>query len=1054
MSAERSYSYPHVEDWDRVSRETPCPICRKSDFCEVSNDGLVVHCMRIASDLPSTYRLGGWLHLLKTKASWAARKTAAPRNKTEKLSDEERDRMNRRAMDLLPDLIPAHLPLINPIDPAECRSFNRAISERVGTQLALEFGTDLADRLPALISSGTDEDGRPRYRLAAWHNGAVISYENKRTGILAGLQLRKETADKNNKYIWISNGTGGAPFGLEYVPGSTRIFLIEGKKKAVAGRSHFGDTFIYFSGVTAFDKQDLLKELDELGAVKSVIAFDQDKHKNKFVHDAELKLIRLLQEERPGLTVQTLEWPLEIGKGLDDALVAGFKDFEFKAVAAPRRKKVVTDLPLSRLTETFGNQVRQVLSIEQSHKAHANFAREHLLSKELKQIVIASPTGAGKSRAYDDEVTTLGLENKLPGRVLIVCPDKANVTERTAPGTKLHRLIQTGQARIQIGRQAYKPDAQPTEFDCRNIGQAHTAGEKRHIPAKSVCQACPFSNPEKWAQAYGDTPMMWNCQEKGYLASRKKSKAAQVVIATHKAYLNDSEELDDFDFVVVDEALMPLLMERIVIDKGTLAGWRERYGIYKGAEIKKLKGEGMYSRSARRELEREETHWLKLFDILDLAIAGMASTHAGELNPVALHPVMAAIKEAAGKLGVLMFDAWLAGTSNPPPSQGDDEIYPFEKPYSDTSHNGGPSELRFPLRAAYDLLQALKVGDQSIKAQRAQDGTFGLVITQVAGGLVERISNKSMAILDATPPPILSKLLPKLETKSFEIAQHLVISQTTNALFTKNDLNNPKTRSTIEAAIAKFLEGADEPLVMLPKRYEDGEKAIKVPLGALVGHWGKDDRATNKFKDCDRLVLLGHQERPIDYIQAEIEAVRVYQGETAPAQTSGDKLRLYNTVVEPGKTAAGRWCNSHCDPDVQAAIEHDYVAFIKQAIGRLRAALRTPDRPAEVLILCAEPVGDLKVDDLTTVQDLLKSKQEETPAEPATPDKTGPIKVKPGDDSFSLYIYGKNNHVGVLHSDEGYEGPEYPESDLEEEELPPDFWNDLPQWDVGKEVAN
>jgi hypothetical protein len=59
------------------------------------------------------------------------------------------------------------------------------------------------------------------------------------------------------------------------------------------------------------------------------------------------------------------------------------------------------------------------------------------------------------------------------------------------------------------------------------------------------------------------------------------------------------------------------------------------------------------------------------------------------------------------------------------------------------------------------------------------------------------------------------------------------------------------------------------------------------------------------------------------------------------------------------------------DSDIQAAIEHDYTANIIQAIGRLRAALR-PDHlpPARVLILCNEPVADLKIDLLTTVEEL------------------------------------------------------------------------------------
>ena len=48
--------------WVRVSRGSPCPICRKPDWCTVAGDGSAACCMRTESDR----RLGngGWLHRL------------------------------------------------------------------------------------------------------------------------------------------------------------------------------------------------------------------------------------------------------------------------------------------------------------------------------------------------------------------------------------------------------------------------------------------------------------------------------------------------------------------------------------------------------------------------------------------------------------------------------------------------------------------------------------------------------------------------------------------------------------------------------------------------------------------------------------------------------------------------------------------------------------------------------------------------------------------------------------------------------------------------------
>ena len=53
-----------INSWIRVSRGSPCPICRKRDWCCVTSDGSAACCMRVESER----RLGngGWLHKLGT----------------------------------------------------------------------------------------------------------------------------------------------------------------------------------------------------------------------------------------------------------------------------------------------------------------------------------------------------------------------------------------------------------------------------------------------------------------------------------------------------------------------------------------------------------------------------------------------------------------------------------------------------------------------------------------------------------------------------------------------------------------------------------------------------------------------------------------------------------------------------------------------------------------------------------------------------------------------------------------------------------------------------
>ncbi len=53
------------QEWIRTSRDKPCPICGKSDWCSFSADGEVANCMRIAEGSFKTTRDEGYIHRLK-----------------------------------------------------------------------------------------------------------------------------------------------------------------------------------------------------------------------------------------------------------------------------------------------------------------------------------------------------------------------------------------------------------------------------------------------------------------------------------------------------------------------------------------------------------------------------------------------------------------------------------------------------------------------------------------------------------------------------------------------------------------------------------------------------------------------------------------------------------------------------------------------------------------------------------------------------------------------------------------------------------------------------
>ncbi len=59
------------DDWRRVSKRYPCPICDKPDWCAVSADGSVALCQRVES--PKLIGEAGWLHRLRDGERTAGR---------------------------------------------------------------------------------------------------------------------------------------------------------------------------------------------------------------------------------------------------------------------------------------------------------------------------------------------------------------------------------------------------------------------------------------------------------------------------------------------------------------------------------------------------------------------------------------------------------------------------------------------------------------------------------------------------------------------------------------------------------------------------------------------------------------------------------------------------------------------------------------------------------------------------------------------------------------------------------------------------------------------
>jgi hypothetical protein len=914
------------------------------------------------------YRHGGWLHPLHANAKinpiWFNRYKESQERRADfiQLTPAQIDHVNRRLLELCP-LDKTDLPYIKQefpgLNPALFGRFYRQHWYSVGETIAHEVGFDVANSHPALsyktvtLSKGAEE--KEIFVPNCYDPGLILPAINELTGLVMGLQIRKdEKRGNNDRYRQISaDGKGGTPLTvLKGSPETDLLIITEGLKKAAQARALWECHTISIAGVEAYRETELLPTIEKLGVIRLAIAFDQDKKVKPGVKRAEERLIKIIAAHRPDLKLYSVEWDGDQGKGLDDAIKAG-ADFRLTPITPKREKRVILDLPLERYLQTFGSPAKALYTVEQAQAKNYELAHRLLTQPEPAHAANTSPTGTGKSTGLDNAAADLVLAQKLTRRTVILVPNKANLKERIKPGTRAYRAIQAGsfddRVSIQLGRQEAPADSLEKAFECKNT-EAKEAGLTRHIPAQVVCKDCPFGSVENWIAKHpedkdqdGD-PRPWKCEQDGFLAAKKRSAQAMLVWATAESYLNGSEDLDQADNIAIDEEVIRHLIEVIELSRENIQTWRER-----------ITEKGM---SVAPEVE-------KFFDLLELTLANLPSRYAGVTSTPksTLFPVMDVLRETAAKLG-LMLETFIEAI--PAPTETND-TYDFEKYYYSLG------KLRLPYRAANDLIEALKHGDLRVQARRREDGSFSFVVHKVREHLVSILREKTLLVLDATVPPTLKALFPDIVEYCFDVPQSKVITQTTNAIYTARDLHNDTTRAQVEQAISKFCEGAESALAIVPKSFEEGERAPKLnlPPGVQVQHWGLH-RASNQYSKVERLAMVGHYMRPVDYIRAELDCLRAYGYLPAAEpndQAEGEELRLYN-FVKDGK-AAGRYCKANADPYLQAAIQHDYTANIIQAIGRLRAALRPDDQPAQILILCAEPVNGLQIDRLMTTRQLL-----------------------------------------------------------------------------------
>ncbi len=786
--------------------------------------------------------------------------------------------------------------------------------------------------------------------------------------------------------------------GLEVIPPpssfppQSSVLITEGEKKA--------DYIAWATGMVCVGVQGtgnwragggighLISTLTALEAKQVEIAFDADLEQNKRVARDLYQMGCQLQAA--GFEVWVRRWPLEAAKGYDDLLRAGLDRLEWLEPFSPLEgesagKRLIELEPEAITARRFkgpNRGIRSLLSVAEAREQHAKLFRqtfsEHFFSlgQRRQSLIVTSNPGTGKTYAALAEALAT-VQSYPQGRILYLADNKEVYRQWLQPGALLYQAAQSGWVAVREGRQS-----EAGQFECRKKAECQAAGQQRHAPSWDVCASCPFASLQNW-RAYlaatgqsADIPMLWDCGKEGYWNGVEKANKARLVLAPKASFLNNSQELAEFDIIIVDESVLEHLLEQIVVTRETLAVWRE--GI-------------------QRQDYDEDAPFMALFELVERALALHAEQLSGEKagGRQRLWSARALLQEAAKRQKVDL--AGLIAQCRAVPAGSQTGRYGWERPF--TQPNG---RLSFPLHFARELVEAL---GQECSTEQADtrlwldvEGNLKVFLPRqhlldILQGR-EGVSYKNqlgqpptVVLLDATPPPLMLDYVLGASSQmvNFEVVEHIEVTQLTNSLYTKDELKAREGRGLTEVSrvLTQEISRYKSAAVFSHKAFNPaiGEGPLK--LGADTpntqvtwGHFDRDNKALNSLSEVELIAVVGHYCHPLDILKAQVEAFRFGRANEKPGlgirkQAELWKLRAYGWQNEQGRGLARR-CRADHDQDVQAAIEHCERAAIIQAIGRGRPTLRSADQPLRVLLVTATPLEEwLPVNRLVTAKELL-----------------------------------------------------------------------------------
>jgi len=304
--------------WIRVTRNNPCPVCNKPDWCLVAQDGKVVICARIESDKPAGNKGAGWLHYLDS---------ALPIPPLPKLAQDVKQ-PTKAAPDMLDT---AHRALLSELALSETHRKNLQNRGLTGSEIhVLGYKTlpasghwNIVKRLQA---KGIKLAGVPGFYLEKGHwrfkgpAGIALPVRDTRKRVV-GLQIRCDNTE-TGRYKWVSSKgycagcSPGVPVHVAGPPSAnSEVWIVEGPIKADIVALKLNHLVLAVAGVGNW--AGVIPIIRDLKPKRVIVAYDMDKISNPIVKLRSMELIACLINR--GIRTFEADWDVHY-KGLDDLL--------------------------------------------------------------------------------------------------------------------------------------------------------------------------------------------------------------------------------------------------------------------------------------------------------------------------------------------------------------------------------------------------------------------------------------------------------------------------------------------------------------------------------------------------------------------------------------------------------------------------------------------------------------------------------------------------------------------------------------------------------------